>query len=786
MKRRAVRWGAWLLGVLVCGVIVARATIVTDITAFLPGPATREQAMLADQLRDGVAARVILIGIEAVSADQAVAAAQRSQQIAAALRTDPRFAFVANGDPAMFLAERERLFDARYLLSAQVSPQRFSVEGLRAAAGDLEALLRSSAAPLVKPTAARDLTGELLSIAAALKPARAPLSAHGVWFDQSGRTALLLATTRAPGFDVDAQAEAVAAIRAAFGASGSAETLQLHLTGPGVFAVESRRAIQHDARRLTLIATVAVSLLLLLVLRSPRFLLWAALPTATGVLAGLAAVTVTFGTIHGITLGFGLTLIGEAVDYAVYVQVQRQREDNTYLWRDEQNAVLWRGLWLAVLTSSAGFVAMMLSGFAGLMQLGLMSIVGIAVAASVARFCLPDVLQPLDASRLARFAPLARFSMRAPRLRAALLLLGAASVMLLVTRGDRLWNDQLAAISPLARGSGELDARLRGETGLGDLRFVLAIDGATKEEAIARAEALHDRLTSLKSRGAIAGFDSPATLVPSAATQQARRAALPDAATLRERLTQALADSALRAEAFEPFIEDVQRARELVIEPDYYAGTALGQRLAAQLVERKHETGSEAVALITLTGVDDAAKVAAEVRGANGVSLIDLTNVQALVADYRARAAWAALGGGLLIVLILAVQLRNLRATARIAASVAVSMAMTAAALVLIEGGLTLFHLVALLLAAGVGTNYALFIGMPRDDQRAQSAIVPLPVTLSVTLAAGTTLIAFATLAMSSTPVLHMIGVTVAIGATIALVVSMALAPERTRASTAA
>ena len=125
---------------------------------------------------------------------------------------------------------------------------------------------------------------------------------------------------------------------------------------------------------------------------------------------------------------------------------------------------------------------MMLSGFAGLMQLGLMSIVGIAVAASVARFCLPDVLQPLDASRLARFALLARFSMLAPRLRAVLLLLGAASVMLLVTRGDRLWNDQLAAISPLARGSGELDARFRSDIGLGDLRFVLAIEGATKDE----------------------------------------------------------------------------------------------------------------------------------------------------------------------------------------------------------------------------------------------------------------------------------------------------------------
>ncbi len=169
-------------------------------------------------------------------------------------------------------------------------------------------------------------------------------------------------------------------------------------------------------------------------------------------------------------------------------------------------------------------------------------------------------------------------------------------------------------------------------------------------------------------------------------------------------------------------------------------------------------------------------------KSVDGVSLIDLANVQALVADYRARAAWAALAGGMLIVLILAVQLRNLRATARIAASVAVSMAITAAVLILIEGGLTLFHLVALLLAAGIGTNYALFIGMPRDPRDKPTADA-LPVTLSVMLAAGTTLIAFATLAMSSTPVLHMIGVTVAIGATVALVVSMALAPERSSAS---
>ena len=90
--------------------------------------------------------------------------------------------------------------------------------------------------------------------------------------------------------------------------------------------------------------------------------------------------------------------------------------------------------------------------------------------------------------------------MHAPRLRAALIVVGVASVMLLVTRGDRLWNDQLTAISPLARGSGEADARLRSDTGLGDLRFVLAVEGATKDEAVARAEALHDRLQQFADR----------------------------------------------------------------------------------------------------------------------------------------------------------------------------------------------------------------------------------------------------------------------------------------------
>ena len=42
----------------------------------------------------------------------------------------------------------------------------------------------------------------------------------------------------------------------------------------------------------------------------------------SGVIGGIAAVSLAFGFVHGITLGFGVTLIGEAVDYAIYLLTQ--------------------------------------------------------------------------------------------------------------------------------------------------------------------------------------------------------------------------------------------------------------------------------------------------------------------------------------------------------------------------------------------------------------------------------------------------------------------------------
>jgi predicted exporter len=72
---------------------------------------------------------------------------------------------------------------------------------------------------------------------------------------------------------------------------------------------------------------------------------------------------------------------------------------------------------------------------------------------------------------------------------------------------------------------------------------------------------------------------------------------------------------------------------------------------------------------------------------------------------------------------------------------------------------LSMFHLIALILAAGLGLDYALFFEHAADDDAEQRRTMHAILVCSLS-----TLMVFALLATSSLPVLQAIGVTVTIG----------------------
>ena len=770
--RRSAAIGIWLAALAVCVALIARTSLSTDMSAFLPRSPSAAQQVLVDQVRNGAVSRLILLAVEGAPADKLAAL---SKSMAGQLREEAEFPSVNNGEEIAFTAERQAIWRNRYLLSPGVMPERFTEQGLRQALENDLQLLGSGMGALVKQTLANDPTGEILGLVDRLTGAAQPHARDGVWFSHDERRAILVAQTRVAGFDIDGQQRALTLIEAAFEAAKrnvpGAEAARLLMTGPAVFAVRTRATMERDATRFSVLATVMVAGLLLFAYRSPRLLVLGLLPVMSGALVGVAAVALGFGFVHGITLGFGVTLIGEAVDYAIYLFTQTAPGTSP----EDTLRRIWPTLRLGVLTSIAGFSAMLFSSFTGFAQLGLFSIAGLIAAVSVTRWVLPALLpRGFAAVDPGIFAPpLLLLSRHARWLRVAIAgLTVAATVLLLLHRGG-FWQQDISSLSPIPIADQQLDRELRGEVGAPDVRYLLVLNAPGEQQALQASERASGVLDGLVAQQALVGFDAPDRYLPSAQAQAARRAALPDAETLRRNLEQALAGLPFRPDLFAPFLADVAAAKAAPLLTRETLPSSFALRLESLLLERSGTW----TAVLPLRGVSDVARVADAVTKLNepGTTFVDLkTESDRLLQTYQQEAVTLALVGGLVVLLLLSASLRSPRRVFAVAAPLVAAVAVTAALLTAGNSKLSIFHLVGLLLIVAVGSNYSLFFERQRHEDELRERSVA-----SLALANLCTVIGFGLLSFSGIPVLHDIGMTVAIGALLCLVFSAVLSGGR-------
>ncbi len=761
--------------------VIARTTYTADLSAFLPRSPTASERLLVEELRTGLASRVIMVAVEG------------GERAARAGGGRPRTR--AAGRPGVRRRQRRRhgrleqtaafLTAHRYLLSDAVTPQRFTAAGLHAAIDDTLALLTSPEGLAAKPLFTRDPTGETLHILDELAPTSLP-TVNGVWASRDGRRALLIAQTRAGGSDTDGQQRACTAIERSFAAAagtlpGTAATMVLRMSGPGVFAVMARRLIRDSVIRLSGVGSLLIAALLLAAYGSLPALLLTFVPVASGALAGVAAVALGFGTVHGITLGFGVTLIGEAVDYSIYLFIQSAERGGP---APAASATLWpHSVWptirLGMLTSVCGFAALVPSSFPGLAQLGCYSIAGLVAAALVTRWVLPEWRPPTIRTRdlTSLGIRLWRALSRLRPARAALALIAIAAGLILFANRAALLSRELSDLSPIPQVQQQLDASLRADLGAPDARYVVAASAPGLEAALAAARAVADHLAPLVADGVIDGFATPTHYLPDAATQRARQASLPAPAELAARLGKALEGLPVSVARLEPFLREVEQARtSALVTPADLAGTPVGAALDALL----ESAGSTATAYLPVSGPrgGDLSVAALErLRSAVGAAtpaarLLDLkAEADGLYAHYLRQAAALSLAGLAALCLLLAGALSPARAL-RVVTPLALAVLTVAAGLAAAGERLGILHVVGLLLTLAVGSNYALFF-----DRLAQREHASVPRTLaSLAIANLATVAGFGVLAFSSVPVLAALGRTVAPGALLALLYSAWLA----------
>jgi predicted exporter/predicted hotdog family 3-hydroxylacyl-ACP dehydratase len=405
------------------------------------------------------------------------------------------------------------------------------------------------------------------------------------------------------------------------------------------------------------------------------------------------------------------------------------------------------------------------------MQLACFTVAALAVAGLTTRFALPALMERSgrDCGASGLLDRLWNWIAAVPRVRWAAVAIAVLSIGVVALAPHDFWENDLAKLTPVPRDLLLQDQRLRAELGTADVRYMLVIAASGSEQALKRLEALDPSLRTLVERGVIGGYDHAARYIPSADAQLRRQRDLPVSKTLREDLGAALAQTPFRANAFEPFVHDVEQARSLPpLTIERMRASPWGASVEMLITQRSAST----TALVTFSAVKDVAALQAFAASAgSGASLLDTKGAsEALVADQRTRILWTLAAAAFLLVAVVAFALRSRSRVYRVLAPMALTTLIVLAVLRAAGVSLNLFHLIALILAAGLGLDYALFFEHAATDRAQQRRTLH-----AILVCALSTLLVFALLALSDIPVLRAIGITVSLGVVSNFVLSLLL-----------
>jgi len=788
-QHRYIPIALWLIAIAISlWVLFTRAHMSTDMAQFMPDAKTPAEKLLLEELNQGAASRLLLLAIEAkdphspVTQQTIQTLAQLSREFAKQLKQSERFNRVDNGMPAKQDKQDQRLlFQYRYLLSHQINQERFQTPSLRALLERRLLELSSPMGMMNKRTFTKDPTNELGTIVDSLQPQQNTNTQYGVWFSGDNRKALLMLQTQAPGFDLDAQERNITAIGKIFQSLDQgtpAQNYTLTLSGSSVFATQSRKKIEKEITLLSAAAGIAVILILLLAYRSVSLTLISALPLVSGILFGTAGVILAFGQIHGVTLAFGVTILGVAIDYPIHAfsHLKPPRSVTYNIGR------IWPTLRLGVVTTATGYLAMAFTHFSGLAQLSWFAIIGLLAAAAITRWVVPAVLPAYYVPKTAQqtngvLAPDGIFArMLQPGFKTTLgMIILAITACGYITLTDKtIWQNDLSALSPLPKDKLQLDKQLRAELGAPDVHHMVLISDTSAETVLQKSEQLDQKLRELKTAGIVASVDMASHYLPSVKTQTQRQALLPDELMLRQQLTAAVQGMPFRDGQFEPFVQSVVDSKTLpALTLEHLQNSALGLKLSSLLFQRSdHWT-----AVVILYDARQPQKLTEwfQQQDLDGVYYLNLKQTSnILVSSFRqetlSRMQWAILA----IIVVLWLGLRSwdylVAATLPVGAAIVCVMAL----LIALDMPLSLFNLVAVLLVFGIGIDYGLFFNRNEVDIQEK-----LRTFHALSVCCISTVTVFGLLSLSHIPVLKDMGHTVSVGVLLSFVFALSLSQTR-------
>lgn len=490
---------------------------------------------------------------------------------------------------------------------------------------------------------------------------------------------------------------------------------------------------------------LAVIVLMWLAFRSLRPVAMVFVSLLVGWTAGVSATALAFPKVHLLTLVFGASLLGVAVDYGMHYFASRQAR--AHLGSYALMRRLLPALSLAWVTSALAYLALGAAPFPGLRQMAVFSSAGLAAAFLTVACWFPVVDRGTRART--RFAELIAASLvkwprfrRGTRSNAWTIPIAAILVLLGLLRLDV--RDDLRSLQSSPASLLDQQRRIAALMALPSPAQFYLVQGDSAEQVLQREEALKARLGEQVAAGGLQGYRATSDWVPSLARQHA--------------------DAALTARVERQLLRQVS---EVVGEPVARAEFASGDILIDAWLRQPESAPFRAgwlgqlsdswASVVMLDGIGPASDLALfrqQAAAVPGVRWVDRTaDISRLLGHYRAMMGGLLLASFAAVALVLAIRYRRMAWRALLPTGLAG--VLTLAALAWIGEPLQLFTVLALLLLLGMGIDYGIFLLEHRGDGASW---------LAVSLGAASTLLSFGLLSLSATPALRSFGLTLLFG----------------------
>ncbi len=737
---KALVLALWLIIVGGCGLysalrIAGGNAFVSDIMALMPGAGagTEESTAGRPQLAQNTRLQKNFLVLVANPQDrQGTALAVELRQALArqpGIRVEQNFSATLAAITGFFQPYRHQLLSR----ASREKLQKLTAEELAQEA--LAALY--SPAPGFRPYSLQDdpfnLAGSwyqgLFPQAGRMEPGEIPAVRDGddTWY-------LVRATLDASPFDLTSQ-QAVDQVVEGF--QSSHPQARLLVSGFVFHAAEATTAARREIATVGNGSLLGIVLLVLAVFRSGKSLLAIGLTLVTSTVIALAASLAVFGSVHLITLAFGSTLLGLAVDYCMHFLVKCHRVGHSLL----AGRLIAKGLIISAGSTILAFVVQLGSPFPGLQQFAVFVASGLAaacLAVAVLAFCYkPPQAPPQGPNRFFErtLAPLYQRLAKRNGLFLPVLVLVAATAVVVLARSE--FSDDIRLLNTSSPRLIDSEIRVNQLLGGMDTQRFWTVAGDNQQQVLERTEQML------------------ATLPPQA--------------------------QVMTASQLVPSLQQQQRDHQLVMAKLYGPGAALEQLCAAlnsdcqvwKDQDYRFRTGLDLQAIppqvaesfpvlsmvdghhgiiLPFLGKDFGAAELPHITPTAGVLFVDkVSELSATLAAFRLEVT------ELLVLLLLAFTLLCLwlyrRQAVVVVTPVLVSLAVALASSA--GNGITLFHLLALLLVAGIAIDAGIFyleLGLNGDTW------------LASTLATLTSVLAFGLLSLSQFPVLHQFGTVVSAG----------------------